>query len=266
LSPRHLVILAACLRKTSEKAARFSERKVVGRFLTRHELKEQLQHDHFTDAVSGVVSYTTSHRQTVIRASVAAIVVLILGFGLWWYRSSQSEQRRGELASAMSVLDAQVGPPNDLAKTYPTEDAKKDAWMKAISNVVSKYSGTSEGLIAQYYRGAARAEKDDVQGAESDLRAVATSGSNVAPLAKIALVNLYLGEKKGVEAQTLLQELIKDPSPLVSKAQAQILQAQIDQNTNPQAAKDALKSIDAADQQRVAVKRATEEINTQLAK
>jgi hypothetical protein len=234
--------------------------------LTRHELKEQLQHDHFTDAVSGVVSYATDHRQTVIRGSIAALVILGLGFGLWWYRSSQSEQRQRELASAMSILDAQVGPPNDLAKTYPTEDAKKDAWMKAVSAVVGKYGGTSEGLIAQYYRGTARAQKDDVPGAESDLRAVAASGGNVAPLAKIALVNLYLGEKKGVEAQTLLQELVKDPSPLVSKAQAQILQAQVDQTTNPQAAKDALKSIDPADRQRVAVKRATEELNTQLAK
>jgi hypothetical protein len=234
--------------------------------LTRHELKEQLQHDHFTDAVSGVVSYATDHRQTVIRGSIAALVILALGFGLWWYRSSQSEQRQQELAVAMSILDAQVGPPNDLAKTYPSEDAKKDAWMKAVSTVVGKYGGTSEGLIAQYYRGTARAQKDDIPGAQSDLLAVANSGSNVAPLAKIALVNLYLGEKKGVEAQTLLQELIKDPSPLVSKAQAQILQAQVDQASNPQAARDALKSIDAADRQRVAVKRATEELNTQLAK
>ncbi len=88
----------------------------------------------------------------------------------------------------------------------------------------------------------------------------------MAPLAKIALVNLYLGDKKGVEAQGLLQGLIKDPSPLVSKAQAQILEAQVDQATNPQAAKDALKSIDAAAQQRPSVKRAIEQLNSPLAK
>jgi len=243
-----------------------SLRKVVVLLLTRHELKEQLQHDQFTDAVSGAVGYASSHRQALVRWLVGGAVVLILAGGIWWYRSKEAETRRSELGAAMSILDAQVGATSDSAKTYPTEDAKKDAWMKAISGVANKYGGTQEGLIAQYYRGAARAQKNDMAGAESDLRAVANSSNSVTPLAKIALVQLYLGEKKTAEAQTLLQELVKEPTPLVSKAQAQVLQAQVNETSNPQAARDALKSIDASDQQRMAVKRATEQLNSQLAK
>jgi hypothetical protein len=234
--------------------------------LTRHELKDQLQHDHFTDAVSGAVGYASSHRQSVIKTIIGVVAVLLVAGGIWWYLRSQAEMRQGELASAMSIPDAQVGPANDYAKTYPTEDAKKDAWNKAISEVVRKFGGTSEGLIAQYYRGTDRAGKGDVPGAESDLRTVADSRSNVASLAKIALVNLYIGEKKSVEAQSLLQELIKNPSPLVSKAQAQLLQAQINAAINPQSAKDVLRTIDAADQQRVAVKRASEQLTSDLSK
>ncbi len=236
--------------------------------MTRHELKEQLQHDQFTDAVSGVVSYASSHRQNLIRAGIAAAVVVLIAGGIWWYISSQADQRRQELDSAMSILDAQVGPAgsDSAVKTYATEDAKKDAWMKALSAFVSKYGGTSEGYIAQYYRGTERAQKNDQAGAESDLRVVADSNSSTAPLAKIALANLYLGEKKNVEAQTLLQTLTKDPSPLVSKAQAQILQAQLNQSTNPQGAKDLLKTLDAADQKRDAVKRAAEEVTSSLSK
>ncbi len=233
-----------------------------------HELKDQLQHDHFTDAVSGAVSYASSHRQSLIRGAVAAIVALLIIGGTWWYTSSQAEQRRQELDSAMSILDAQVGPPSadSSVKTYPTDDAKKEALMKALTAYIAKYGGTSEGRIAQYYRGTERAQKNDISGAESDLKAVADSNSSVASLAKIALVNLYLGEKKNVEAQTLLQSLAKDPSALVSKAQAQILQAQLNQSSNPQAAKDVLKSIDPADQKRDAVKRASEALNAELTK
>jgi hypothetical protein len=236
--------------------------------LTRHELKEQLQHDQFTDAVSGAVSYATSHRQTLIRYAIAAVVVLLIAGGVWWYMASQTDQRRQELDAAMSIQDAQVGPPNtdSAIKTYPTDDAKHAAWMKALSAFVAKYGGTSEGYIAQYYRGVERAEKDDQPGAESDLRVVADSSSSVAPLAKIALANLYLGEKKNVEARTLLQSLTKDSSPLVSKAQAQILQAQLNQAANPQAAKDVLKTLDPADQKRDAVKRAADAISTDPAK
>ena len=236
--------------------------------MTRHELKEQLQHDQFTDAVSGAVSYASSHRQNLIRYGIGAVLVALIAGGVWWYLSSQADQRRQELDSAMSILDAQVGPasPDSSVKTYPTEDAKKDAWTKALSAFISKYGGSSEGHIAQYYRGAERAKKDDQSGAESDLKTVADSSSEVAPLAKIALVNLYLGEKKNVEAQTILQTLTKDSSPLVSKAQAQILQAQLNQNANPQAAKDLLKSLDPADKKRDAVNRAAEALSSELAK
>jgi hypothetical protein len=236
--------------------------------LTRHELKEQLQHDQFKDAVTGAVSYATSHRQNFIRGAIAAVVIVLIACGVWWYLASQREQRRQELDSAISILDAQVGPPNadSAVKTYPTEDAKKDAWMKALSAYVSKHAGTSEGYIAQYYRGTERAQKNDQPGAESDLRVAADSNSSVAPLAKIALANLYLGENKNVEAQTLLQSLTKDSSPLVSKAQAQILEAQLNQSSNPQAAKDVLKTLDPADQKRDAVKRAAEAITSDLSK
>lgn len=235
--------------------------------MTRHELKEQLQHDQFTDAVSGVVSYASSHRQNVIRASIAAVVVVVLAGGIWWYLASQAEQRRQELDSTLAIQDAQVGVASaDGAKTYPTEAAKQDAWMKALNAYVGKYGGSAEGMIAQYYRGVERAKKDDRPGAESDLRAVADSSSSVTPLAKIALANFYIGEKKNVEAQTLLQGMTKESSPLVSKAQAQILQAQINQANNPLAAKDVLKTLDPDDQKREAVKRAAEQLSAEAAK
>ncbi len=238
--------------------------------MTRHELKEQLQHDQFTDAVSGAVSYASSHRTMLMRYLIAGVLAVIVGIGIWWYLSSRTEQRRLELDQAMSILDATVGPQapdaDAAAKNYPTEDAKKAAWMKALNNYLSKYSGTSEGYIAQYYRGTERAAKADNSGAESDLKAAADSSSDVAPLAKIALANLYLGEKKNVEAQTLLQSMAKDSSPLVSKAQAIILQAQLSAATNPQAAKDVLKSLTPDEKKREAVAHAAEAVGSDAAK
>lgn len=236
--------------------------------MTRHELKEQLQHDQFTDAVSGAVSYASSHRQNLIRYGIGAVLVALIAGGVYWYMSSQADQRRQELGNAMSILDAEVGPANSdpSIKTYPTEDAKKDAWTKALSAFIAKYAGTSEGDIAQYYRGAERAKKDDNAGAEADLKAVADSRSEIAPLAKIALANLYMGQKRNVDAQSLIQGLTKDSSPLISKAQAQILQAQLSQTSNPQSAKDILKTLDPADKKRDAVGRAAEALSAELSK
>jgi hypothetical protein len=212
--------------------------------LTRHELKEQLQHDQFTDAVSGAFGYAKSHRQNVIRGLIALAVVLLLSGGGYWYFSHQRSLRQQDLGTALTVVDTPVGPANDYGKTFPTEDAKQTAARQALSGVVTKYPGSREGLIAQYYLGTLKAQANDTKGAEADLRTVADSTSEVAPLARI--VNSSTG--------------------LVSKAQAQILLAQIDQSVNPAESKNILKSIDKSDQGRPAVSRAADQLSTQLAK
>jgi lipopolysaccharide biosynthesis regulator YciM len=163
----------------------------------------------------------------------------------------------------MSSIGASIGPANDLAQTFPTEEAKTQAELKAFSSVAAKDGGTREGLIARYYLGTLKAKRNDTKGAEADLRIVADSNGETAPLAKIALAQLYMGEKKTAEAQGLLRSIVNDPSGLVSKAQAQILLAQIDQTANPKEAKSILQSIEKSDRQRPAVTRAAEKLSPQ---
>jgi predicted negative regulator of RcsB-dependent stress response len=234
--------------------------------LTRHELKEQLQHDQFTDAVSGALAYASSHRQNVIRWAILLVAVLLLAGGGYWYYSHQKSARQQDLGTALSIVDTPVGPANEYGKTFPTEDAKRKAALEALSGVVSKYPGSHAGLIAQYYRGTLEAQAGDTKAAEPDLRAVADSNSEVAPLARIALAQVYLGQKRNAEAQTLLRAIINSPTSLVSKAQAQILLAKADESVNPAESKNILKSIDKSDQGRPAVSRAADQLSTQLAK
>ncbi len=231
--------------------------------MTRHDLKDQLQHDQFTDAVSEVVSYASTNRRQVIRWSIIAVAVIAVAGGIWAFLSHQKSAREADLAAAMTVVGAQVGPPNDFAKTYPTEDAKNQAATKALADVVAKDGSSNEGMIAQFYLATMKAKKDPA-GSEADFKRVADSGSTVAPLAKIALAQLYVGDKKTAEAQDLLRSIINSPTELVSKAQAQLLLAQIDATVDPQAAKSLLKTVDAADQKRPAISRASEAIAGQL--
>jgi hypothetical protein len=232
--------------------------------LTRHELKEQLQHDQFTDAVSNVVGYTASHRLSFIRWGIAAGVVLVLGCAIWWYMSYQKSLRQQDLGAALSLMDAQVGPSNDYAKTFATEDAKQQALIKALSGVVQKDGGSHEGQLAQYYLGTLKARTNDVKGAESDLRAVADAKGESSPLAKIALAQLYAGQNRLTEAQALLRSIVNSPTNLVSKAQAQILLAQLTQPTDPKQAKTVLQSIEKTDRQRAAISRAADALSGQL--
>ncbi len=234
--------------------------------MTRHELKEQLQHDRFTDVVSDVVGYAVSHREKVIRSVVAAAVILAIAGGAIWYSAYRNSVRQQDLQTAFDVLEAPVGPPSPAGvKTFPTQAAKTQASIKALETVVSKDGGTRQGLYAEYYLGTLKAQNGDSKGAESDLRQVADSSSECAPLAKIALAQLYAGENRITEARSLLRGLIDKPADLISKGQAQVLLAHLDATANPQQAAKILQSLKTSNPD-PAVTRAADQLSAQLTK
>lgn len=233
--------------------------------MTRHELKEQLQHDRFTDTVSEVVSYAGSHRQQLIRWVIIAVVVLVTAGGAFWYAKYRQSLRQQDLNHAFAVADRPVGPATAGVSSFPTQDAKDQAVMKAFSDVIAKDGGSHEALIAQYYLGTLKAKKGDVKGAEAALAQVADSSVSVAPLAKIALAELCSGDNKMPQARALLESLINKPTDLVSKAQAQILLARLEESTNPQQAKKLLQSVTTESKDPV-VDRVAQQVSTQMSK
>ncbi len=232
--------------------------------MTRHELKEQLQHDQFTDSVSGALEYASSHKQRIIQWSIIGVVAILAIVAIFWYNSYRRSVRQQDLQAAFTVLDAQVGPHSDFAKTFATQDEKLKASIKALSDVVSKDGGTKEGYLAQYYRGTLKAQQNDTQGAEADLRAVVNSSSDSAALAKIALAQLYLASKKTSEAQDLLRSLVNKPTDLVSKGQAEVLLAQMDATVNPRESKKILQGLKAPNQS-PAISHAVDQLSSQSA-
>ncbi len=233
--------------------------------MTRHELKDQVQHDQFTDSVSTALNYASSHRQRFIHWGVTAAVVAILIAGAIWFNSYRRAQRERDLQAVFSVLDAQVGPHNDYVKTFATQDEKLQASIKALSGVVAKDGGTREGYLAQYYLGTLKVQKNDAKGAEADLRAVASSSSDSAALAKIALAQLYIASKRTADAQNLLRSLVNKPTDLVSKSQAEVLMAQLVSSVNPQEAKHILQGLKTPNAS-PAVTRAADQVSAQLTK
>jgi hypothetical protein len=232
--------------------------------LTRHELKEQVQHDAFSDSVSKVVTYSTVHRDTLIKWGIAAVAVAAIVIGLVVYSNYRRSERQQDLSAALDVISAPVGPATQFGKSYPSAEAKRQASIKALASVAAKDAGTEEGLTAQYYLGTLKTQTDP-NGAESDLKTVADSNSEVSSLAKIALAQLYAGENKLSEAQQLLQNLANKPNSLVSKDQAEILRAQLDAATNPQRAKQILQPLQNQKQDPV-VARVAGEVAAQVTK
>ena len=233
--------------------------------MTRHELKEQLEHDQFTDTVSGVVAYAASHRQQLIRWVIMGIAIAVLIGGVFWYLSYENSLRDRDLESALGVADRPVGQAAPGVTTFPTEDTKNQALMKAFADVIAKDGGSKQGLTAQYYLGTLKAKKGDVKGAEADLSKVADSSGPVAPLAKIALAQVYAGDNKMSQATSLLQSIVNKPANLVSKAQAQILLARLEENANPQQAQKLLRTVQTESKDPI-IDRVAQQISSQMSK
>ncbi|MGH9618182.1 MAG: tetratricopeptide repeat protein [Bryobacteraceae bacterium] len=227
--------------------------------MTRHELKEQLKHDHFTDVVSDLVGYTSSNRTLVIRCAIGVIILLAIAGGWYWYSSSHDAARQRDLRAAFAVAAKPVGPSRAGISTFSTQQAKTAAELKAFSKVAVKDAGTREGWMAKYMVGSLKAQQGDTKTAQSDLRAVVNSGSPVSPLARIALARIYAGENQSSEARVLLEQIVKNPNALVSKAQANILLAQLEMKNNPKHAKQLLQSLKTPDE-RAAVARAADQV------
>lgn len=234
--------------------------------MTRHELKEQVQHDQFTDFFSQAIQYTSENREKIVRWGIAVVIVLALVGAGFWYASYQQGIRQQDLQAAFDVWETPVGPAAQPGqKSFPTEAAKREAAAKAFSQVVSKDSGSREGRIAQYYRGTIEAASQDNASAERDLKAVADSGKEFSALAKIALANIYAGENRLSDGRALLESVVNKPTDLVSKAQADLILAQLEVSSNPQDAKRILKTLQTPNQD-PAVARAADQVSAQLPK
>ena len=227
--------------------------------MTRHELKEQLQHDPLTDNVELAVDYVTTHRQVVLRWVIIGLAVLVIAALGAWYFQHEKAVRQQALRNALDIVEAQVTPqPNSFAKTFPTQQAKDQASMKALADVASRYSGSDEGRAAQYYLASFQADNGKYSEAENNFKQVADSRSSYSSLGKVALAQLYAGEGKVGEAKTILDGLIQHPTPLVSKEQAQLLLANLLKDSNPGQAKQLAESLKTP-QQRPQIQRAIDQ-------
>jgi len=203
--------------------------------LTRKELKS----DKFVSEVGHTVEYVSEHRKQVIRYAVVGAVVLVLVLLFFGYRRQQSAARSAALNAADEIQNSPVGPPRpDAPKTFATDQEKNSAATKAYTDLVTKYGGSNEAIIAEYHLGLIAADQDKLPEAEKWLKEVADSGNaNYASLAKLSLADLYRAQGKIAEAEKLLRGLMDRPSDFVSKDAAAVTLAQLLVSTRPQEAR-----------------------------
>jgi len=208
--------------------------------LTRKELKS----DRFALEVQHSIQVVSEHRQQLTRWGTIAGVVAILVIAVVLYRSHEHSVRQEALLAAQQIQNATVGPQqNEFSISFPTQADREKAVNKAFTELATKYQGTDEGLIAEFFLGTNAADQGKLSEAEKRLKLVADSSTAYAPLAKVSLAQVYAAEGKLADGEKMLQSLIDHPAPLVSKESATVLLAELIQSKDPQRARKLLEPL-----------------------
>jgi predicted negative regulator of RcsB-dependent stress response len=208
--------------------------------LTRKELKS----DRFALEVQHSIQVVTDHRQQLTRWGTIAGVVAILVIAVVMYRNHEHVVRQEALHAAQQLQNASIGPQqNELSVSFPTQAERDKAVNKSFTELAAKYSGTDEGLIAEFFLGTNAADQGKLSEAEKRLKVVADAGIPYSALAKLSLAQVYAAEGKLTDGEKLVQSLIDHPTPLVSKEAATIALAELIQSKDPQRARKLLEPL-----------------------
>jgi len=207
---------------------------VAGR-ITRKELKT----DKFAVEVEHTVDFVTQHRNQLILYGSIAVAVIVIAVGVYFYQGHEHTAREQALADAIQIQETPVGQQNpNSSVNFSTEDAKRAAATKAFTEIATKYSGSNEAAVANYYLASSMAEQGKLADAQKLFQAAAETGDkNYASLARFSLAQVYLAQNRLADAEKILRDLVDHPTALVSKDQATIELAKAIAPTKPAEAK-----------------------------
>jgi predicted negative regulator of RcsB-dependent stress response len=193
--------------------------------LTRKELKS----DRFALEVQHSVEYVAEHRRQVARWAGIGVAVVLIVVGVFVYRNYERGVRQEKLASAMQIMNATIGQSqNEYAVSFPTTAERDKAAAKAFTELATKYPGTDEGVLAEFYLGTNAADAGNIEEAAKHYKIVTDEGSGpYASMAKLSLAQIYAAQGKQAEGEKLIQSVIDRPTELVSKEAATIALAKL---------------------------------------
>jgi predicted negative regulator of RcsB-dependent stress response len=186
--------------------------------ITRKELKS----DKFAQEVGLTVTFFEEHQKDVVRYGGIGVAAVLLVSGFFIYQRHEHAAREEALAQAIRVQETPVANvATNGQQIYQTQDAKDQAAIKAFADIESKYSGSDEAQIAEYYLGCVHSDQGKMADAEKNFLNVANRGDkNYASLAKVALADIYFSDGRVDQGEKMLRDLMEHPTIFVSKEQA----------------------------------------------
>ena len=193
----------------------------------RAEVRHQLKEDRFREFTAEQAHWASEHRGNLIKAGIAAAVVLALLIGGWLYFNHRDELASAELSKAVRTYNSPIRPagspeqPGFESYTSIAERATKAH--EKFEAIATQYPHTKSADFARYFSGLSAVDMGDNAGAERSLKQTADASNNdLSALAKMALASIYRNTSRDPQAIELYKQLTDKPSMTVSKEAAQM--------------------------------------------
>ena len=193
---------------------------------TRHALKG----DKFAQATKSSVDWLSGHRSGVMRwvvSGVVALALLVAALIFWNIKSAAADTALGTALDAYSAPLLAPGAPASNGFYATSTERSKTANQQFVA-VAQQYGWLAQGTKAHYFAGVTYAELGQNGPAESELKDAAGSWDrNQANLAKMALAGVYHQTGRDAQAIDLYNEIVSKPSVTVSAPVAQLALADL---------------------------------------
>jgi TolA-binding protein len=200
----------------------------------RAEVRHQLKQDRFSkvtfEAAEKTVHWSVAHRNRLMLAGLAAIVVVAIVLGGWFYLNQQDQKASLELTQAVRTMDTPLRPANTPPQvdnpTFASSTERATQAHKQFQAIAEKYPHTRSAEFAKYFVGLTSADLGDYRAAATALQDVASShNQDLSALAKLALASVYRNQHNNKNAIEIYKNLIAKPTATVGKVTAQIEEA-----------------------------------------
>jgi TolA-binding protein len=204
---------------------------------TRHQLKQDAFSRVTIGAAEKTAHWSVEHKNTLVIATIAVVVIVAASLGGYFYLSAQNEKASFDMSQAVRTLEAQLRPAGVPAQpgatSFASSKERAEAARKQFQAIIDKYPHTRSADMARYFLGVTSATEGDNTSAENSFKAVSGAGNkDLAAIAKLALATLYGNTNRTKDAVALYQELISRPTTSVSKVTAQLQLAELYQSSN----------------------------------
>jgi hypothetical protein len=173
--------------------------------------KQLKRPDEFQLVAGKAMGWVAANQSKVLAAVGAAVVAVLIGWGVGSWRSSREGNAGTELARALELESRPVGAAAQGGEEgFATKEERDKAVLAALEKVRGDYGRTTAGRTALAEMGFQKLKQGDAAGAQKDLEDFLSSAGRdhpLQPFAQEALGYAFEAEKKFDEAKAAFGKL-----------------------------------------------------------